>query len=137
MNDPTELADRYVAIWNEPDPEARRRTVRELWSEDAAQVLEPPEVIREAADALGAGVVLETRGHAALEQRVTHSYDAFVARDGMVFRRLGRAARLRDVVEFRWEAAPRDGGEAIGSGLEILVLDEDGRIRLDYQFVES
>jgi hypothetical protein len=54
-----------------------------------------------------------------------------------VFRRAGRAARLGDVVQFRWEAVPRDGGEPIGSGLEILVLDDDGRIRLDYQFVES
>jgi hypothetical protein len=24
MNDPNELADRYVALWNEPDPDGRR-----------------------------------------------------------------------------------------------------------------
>src|SRR5690242_17740754 len=31
---PTDIAtfvDRYVNIWNEPDPEQRRRTIRELW----------------------------------------------------------------------------------------------------------
>jgi hypothetical protein len=24
MNEPNELADRYVALWNEPDPDRRR-----------------------------------------------------------------------------------------------------------------
>ncbi len=31
---------------------------------------------------------------------------------------------------------PRDGGEAAGSGLQILVLADDGRIRTDYQFID-
>jgi len=29
-----QLADRYVALWNEPDPERRRRMIAELWTED-------------------------------------------------------------------------------------------------------
>jgi hypothetical protein len=32
---------------------------------------------------------------------------------------------------------PADGGEAAGGGLEVLVLDEDGRIKTDYQFSEG
>ena len=31
---------------------------------------------------------------------------------------------------------PSDGGAVAGAGLEILVLDEDGRIKIDYQFIE-
>jgi hypothetical protein len=27
-------------------------------------------------------------------------------------------------------------GEVVAVGLEILVLDDDGRIRIDYQFIE-
>jgi hypothetical protein len=28
-------------------------------------------------------------------------------------------------------------GEIAGVGLEILILDDDGRIRIDYQFIEA
>ena len=68
---------------------------------------------------------------------MTRSHDEFVARGGFVFRPAGDATRLRDVVKFRWEMVPRDGGDVAGKGLQVLVLDADGRIRLDYQFIES
>ena len=32
---------------------------------------------------------------------------------------------------------PAGGGEAAGVGLEILILDDSGRIRIDYQFIEG
>ena len=35
MNDATDLADRYVAVWNEPDTDRRRAAVHALWSDDA------------------------------------------------------------------------------------------------------
>jgi hypothetical protein len=41
------------------------------------------------------------------------------------------------VVKFNWEMIPAGGGEAAGAGLEILVLDTDGRITTDYQFIEG
>jgi hypothetical protein len=44
---------------------------------------------------------------------------------------------LGDVVKFNWEMIPAGGGEAAGAGLEILVLDADGRITTDYQFIEG
>jgi hypothetical protein len=34
------------------------------------------------------------------------------------------------------DGAPSDG-EVAGVGLEILILDDDGRIRIDYQFIEA
>ena len=33
MNDIAAFVDRYVNIWNEPDPQRRRETVRELWQD--------------------------------------------------------------------------------------------------------
>ncbi len=41
------------------------------------------------------------------------------------------------MVKFNWEMIPADGGEVAGAGLEVLVLDKDGRIKTDYQFIES
>jgi len=90
-----------------------------------------------AAAALGVAVDLEARGHAALEERVAKSHDEFVARGGFVFRPAGAATRLRDMIKLRWEMVPRAGGDAAATGLQILLLDDDDRIRLDYQFLES
>jgi alkanesulfonate monooxygenase SsuD/methylene tetrahydromethanopterin reductase-like flavin-dependent oxidoreductase (luciferase family) len=38
-----ELAQRYVALWNDPDPARRRETLRSLWAADGVQLLQPPE----------------------------------------------------------------------------------------------
>jgi hypothetical protein len=32
---------------------------------------------------------------------------------------------------------PKGGDEVVGAGLEVLILGNDGRIRLDYQFIEG
>lgn len=135
MTDPNELADRYVAIWNEPDPERRRAAVRTLWTENGAQLLKPPEDIRHSAAKLAIQPTLEARGHAELEARVSRAYEEFVAPGTMTFRSCNDADRVKDAVKFRWEAIGA-GGEPQGAGLQVLILDPDGRIRLDYQFIE-
>ena len=42
MNNTRELVDRHPAIWNEPDADRRRKAFRELWSENAVHILQPP-----------------------------------------------------------------------------------------------
>jgi hypothetical protein len=44
-----QLADRYMALWNEPDADRRRRMIAELWTEDGSQILQPPQEMREIA----------------------------------------------------------------------------------------
>src|SRR5215510_11678991 len=39
--DPRELVSRYVAVWNEPDPQQRREAIRDLWAKDRAHILQP------------------------------------------------------------------------------------------------
>ncbi|MEV4455834.1 hypothetical protein [Microbispora sp. NPDC049633] len=135
--DVKDLTDRYVAVWNEPDPERRRAAIRELWSPDAVHVLRPPQEMREAAEGLGFDrLVLEARGHDALEPRVTRAYEEFVAPGTFVFRPCGDAEQLHDVIKFHWEMTARAGGDVAGVGLEILMLGADGRIVGDYQFIE-
>jgi hypothetical protein len=67
---------------------------------------------------------------------VTHSYEEFIAPREFVFRARDNAARLGDIVKFNWEMVTTGSGEVAGVGLEILILD-DGRIRIDYQFIEA
>ena len=136
--DPRELVGRYVAVWNEPDAELRRKAIHALWTEDGAHVLQPPLEIQNAAAGIGfTSAALEARGHDELEVRVTRAYQDFVAPGEFTFRPRDNAGRLRNVVKFNWEMVPIAGGEAAASGLEILVLGEDGRITTDYQFIEG
>jgi hypothetical protein len=138
MRTPHELADRYVALWNEPDPSRRRQLIEELWTEDGVHILQPPQEIREIAARPGIGLAarLEARGHAALEARATSAYEEFIAPGAFSFRRRDNVERVADVVKFNWEMVATDGVIA-GVGLEFLVLAPDGRIRRDYQFIES
>lgn len=41
-----------------------------------------------------------------------------------------------EVVKFGWEMVA-SGGEVAAVGLEFVILDADGRIRIDCQFIES
>jgi hypothetical protein len=135
---PTDLAERYVALWNEPDPERRRATVCALWTEDGSQILQPPQEIRAQAAALGFfASVFEARGHVALEQRVAIAYEQFVAPGDAAFRPRGTPVQLGDVLKLEWEYAPLDGRSATGGGTEFVLLAPDGRIRTDYQFIDG
>jgi hypothetical protein len=138
MRDSGELADRYVALWNEPDPDRRRQLIAKPWTEDGSHMLQPPEEVREIAARPGVGLTarLEASRHAALETRATSAYEQFVAPGGFSFRRRENVERLADVVKFNWEMVSA-AGEVAAVGLEFLVLAPDGRIWRDYQFIES
>jgi hypothetical protein len=138
MDSPTELVERYVAMWNEPDSEARRAMVRERWAPEGAQILQPPLEMLEQARRVGfINPVLAARGHHELEVRVGQAYEEFVAPGEFRFRRRGHATQLGEVVKFGWEMVPVGGGDPAGVGVEFLILDPHGRIRTDYQFIEQ
>ena len=136
MTDTADLAAKYLALWNEPDADRRRRTIAELWTEDGRHILQPPQEIRgiAAQPGLGLTAILEARGHTEIEARAASSYEHWVASEGLSFRGRDDADRLGDVVKFHWEAVAKDG-EVIAVGLDFLVLAADGRIERDYTFV--
>jgi hypothetical protein len=138
MHQPTDLVERYVAVWNEPDAEARRAAIEHLWADDGAHILQPPQEIRDTAASIGfVSPTLEARGHAELEIRVTRAHEEFVAPGEYVFRGRGDAVQLGDAVRFGWEMVPVGQQQPAAVGMEFLVLDARGRIRLDYQFIEQ
>jgi hypothetical protein len=138
IDEAVHLADRYLAVWNEADPERRRGMIAELWSEDGLQILQPPQEMREIAASAGLGMAatLEARGHAELEARAATSYEHWVGSAKFSFRRRDDVYRLHEVVKFRWDAVSPDGDVA-AVGLVFLVLGTDGRIGRDYVFIES
>jgi hypothetical protein len=133
------LSDRYLSLWNEPDLGVRRKLIRELWAPDGAQVLvDPPQEIRHAAVRLRFSTpTLEVHGYDALEARVTTAYEMFVEPGEFVFRARGNSTHLlRNVVTVDWAMVSADDGAHAGGGVEVLDLDDEGRIRTDYQFIE-
>ena len=138
MSHEDHITKKYISLWNEPDHERRRQLIRELWTEDGSQVLEPPQEMLGAANAIGfRSPRLESRGYEQLEERVTRAYDEFVGSGQYRFRRRDNVSRLDHVLKFGWEMVPAGGGEAAAAGLEILILGPDGRIEADYQFIEQ
>ena len=145
MPTPSELVERYVAMWNEGDSDARSAAVRELWAQDGAHVLQPPREMLDEAARIGfinpvlearGHHALEARGHHALEARVTRAYEEFVGSGEFRFRSCNDAVQIGDVIKFGWEMVPAAGGDVAAAGLEFLLLDTQGRIRCDYQFIE-
>jgi len=135
FKDANELAERYTAVWMEPEGERRRKAIADVWSEDAIHVLQPTEAVYEAAQERAVNPTWQVRGHDELDGRVIKAYEDFVATGQMSFRALGGARRLGDVVTWRWQGVSPDG-EVLGAGLEFVILAADGRIATDYQFVE-
>ena len=136
MTDAQELAEKYLALWNEPDADRRRRMIAELWTEEGRHILQPPQEIRgiAAQPGIALSAVLEARGYAEIEARAASVYDHWVGAEGFSFRGRDDADRLGDVVKLHWEAIAADD-TVFAVGLSFLVLAADGRIERDYTFI--
>jgi hypothetical protein len=120
MHDMATTIDRYVAVWNEPDPEARRREIEALWRPDA----------------LFANAGAEYRGHSEIAAGVTLSHDRWVG-TGHVFRSAGLADAHHNVARVVWAMHAPSGGEPVSIGTSFLTFDADGRIVSDHQFIDQ
>jgi hypothetical protein len=94
FNDPNELAERYTAVWMEPDGDRRRQAIADVWSDDAIHILQPTQEVYEAAAERAVNPTWQVRGHDELEARVTSAYEDFVATGQMSFRARDGAKRL-------------------------------------------
>ena len=116
MTDFTTLADRYIAVWNETDPAARRKMIDELYTEDAAYV-----------DPLA-----DVRGRDAVDAVIAAVQEQF---PGLVFRLGGPVDGHHDLARFTWHLGPK-GGEALVIGFDVMIV-ADGRIRNVHGFLDK
>lgn len=107
MSDVQQRVERYLAIWNETDPAARRAAIDELWTESPVYV--DPLGVAEGRDAIDAFV-------GAAQQQFP----------GLVFRPAGTVDAHHNVARFTWELGP-EGGEAIAVGFDVATFGDDGR----------
>jgi hypothetical protein len=115
-----ELVERYVAIWNDPDPATRSAAIPHLWVENGVNFTSS----------------LEARGYPALEARIAGAHDRYVATGEHWFRSCGVVQSHHGAARVRWEMVRTESGEVAASGCEFFVLADDGRIDADYQFPE-
>jgi hypothetical protein len=111
-----DVADRYLAVWSEADPELRRRAVADLWAEDGVEFVESTQF----------------RGHEELDARITEAYDAFVGSGRFIVGSANDVFGHHDAVTFTVQLATEDG-EVAWAARVFLLLDENARIRADYQ----
>ncbi|MEU7040731.1 nuclear transport factor 2 family protein [Streptomyces varsoviensis] len=114
----TDLAHRYIAIWNEPDDGKRAAAISELFIADATYT-----------DPLS-----EVRGHEGIGALIAGTRDQF---KGLDFKILGDIDAHHNIARFQWELVPADGGENIAIGLDILATDPTGKLSSVYGFLDK
>jgi hypothetical protein len=117
ISEPTTAAivARYLAVWNEPDAEARRATIAELWAPDATEFVEAN----------------RWQGHEELEDRVAGAYNEFVATGRFTVTGAGDVTRHDDIITFTSQLTTPDG--VVGWAARVfLLLGDDGLIKQDY-----
>jgi hypothetical protein len=147
MVDAQDLADKYVAVWNESNAQRRRQQIAALWVPDGQHyrylaVSNESDAQRRRRQIAALWVpdgqhyvdVREARGYAALEQRIAGSHNKNVRDAGHHFRAAKDARMLRDIVIFHWEMLSAED-RAVAWGFQVLNVDDDGCILVDYQFV--
>ena len=120
MNEVEKLAERYVAVWNETDPQRRRETIAALWAPQGVHYVGTREV----------------QGYDALEQRITGSHEKNV-RDGGHRFEVSAVHALQDAVMVDWAMVPSAESAAVAVGHAVFNIDASHRILTDYQFIVS
>ena len=113
----TDLAERYLAAWNETEPAARRKLVDDLFAEGASYV-DP---------------MVEAYGPAEIEATIAAVQAQF---PGFVFTAVGDVDAHHSQARFRWGLGP-DGAEPIVVGFDVAVTDDAGRITAVLGFLDQ
>ncbi|MEO3870238.1 nuclear transport factor 2 family protein [Nonomuraea sp. B12E4] len=111
------IIDRYIAAWNETDPEARAKAVAEVWTEDCTYT-----------DPLA-----DVTGHAAMAAVIEGAQGMF---PGLVFTPGEVYEAHHHIARFTWHLGPA-GGEPVAVGFDVVELAEDGRIRRVLGFLDK
>ena len=112
-----EIVQRYIASWNETDPERRRKLVGELWADQASYI-----------DPLAAA-----HGQDEIDAVIAAAQAQF---PGFVFTLNGPVDAHHQQARFTWDLGPADA-EPVASGFDVAVMTEDGRLRIVLGFLDK
>jgi hypothetical protein len=112
-----EIIERYIASWNETDPEVRHGLVAELWAAGGAYT-DP---------------MADVRGPDAIDGLIGAVQQQF---PGLVFTLGGPVDANHSQARFSWHLGPA-GGEALVVGFDVVVLNAEGRIASVHGFLDK
>lgn len=112
-----EIAERYIASWNETDPRRRRELVDELWA-DGASYVDP---------------LSEAHGREEIDRMIGAVQGQF---PGLVFGLTGPVDAHHRQARFSWTLGPKDG-EPVVIGFDVAVATEDGRLTSVLGFLDK
>jgi hypothetical protein len=112
-----QLAERYVASWNEKDPDLRHKLIEELWAEDATYY----------------NRLFVARGREVIEFAVGRAHDEYFTK-GFSFKSQNDAYGHHNGAKFGWVMVSTATGEVDTFGYDFIILNDAGQITIDYQF---
>jgi hypothetical protein len=113
-----DITRRYLAVWSEPDPAARRAAVASLWAPDGVEFVDGKQF----------------RGLDELDTRVAGAYAAFIG-NGMYTLTGGQDVSAHgDIAAFTVHLA-EDDGEPAWTARVFLLIGPDGQVQEDYHIV--
>jgi hypothetical protein len=112
------FVDRYIEMWNDPDPATRRATIEAQWAADAGNYT----------------LTMAAEGLDEIEARVTRAYESYVGTGLHRFRQHVPYVAHHGALRIWWEMVQVADGDVVALGQEFLVLDREGRIVSDHQF---
>jgi SnoaL-like protein len=112
-----EIVQRYIASWNETDPERRRKLLDELW-DDQASYIDP---------------LAEAHGRDAIDAVIAAAQAQF---PGFVFALNGPVDAHHRQARFTWGLWAADAGP-VAIGFDVAVATEDGRLRMVLGFLDQ
>jgi hypothetical protein len=112
-----DMAERYLAAWNETDAARRRKLVDELWTDDGSYT-----------DPLA-----DAHGRAEIDGLIGAVQDQF---PDFVFTLGGPVDAHHDQARFTWHLGPA-GAEPVVIGFDVAVLNGGGQIRSVYGFLDK
>jgi hypothetical protein len=119
VNDGGDVVKRYLAVSAEPAAGRRRRLVRELWASDGAYITDR----------------LASSGVAEIDAAITQARTA-CAEKGLISSPAIKSQAHHHVAWLQLPLQAENGDRPISAVSHLLILDEGGRIRLDYCFEE-
>ena len=114
----TDIVRKYVAVWAEPDPAARRAAVASLWDRDGVEFIDGTQF----------------RGHEELDARVARAYEAFIGSGTYALTGGDDVTVHDDIVTFTVHLT-EPSGEAAWTARVFLLIGPDGRVQEDYHVV--
>jgi hypothetical protein len=112
-----DIVQRYIASWNETDPERRRKLVDELW-DDQASYIDP---------------LAEAHGRDAIDAVIAAAQAQF---PGFAFTLNGPVDAHHRQARFTWALGPADADPVV-TGFDVAVVTENGRLRTVLGFLDQ